>query len=183
MSQVIVSLQDILVAREIRSLKISQLTERYQVSLLVAKLNIPGAEKDHPFYRKALLECRRELVNYFIFYKKKIINEELHYYRTGAELYMNLDIQSRELKIACMAIEGNHFLGRLFDIDVYSALGKAISRTEIGRHLRRKCFICEDDAYACTRARKHDVDIIVRKIKGMLAQYFAEEEGVYVKKI
>jgi holo-ACP synthase len=54
-------------------------------------------------------------------------------------------------------LEANHALGRFWDLDVIDSEGNLISRTELG-YESRKCFICDGEAKACARSRKHSYE-------------------------
>jgi len=50
-------------------------------------------------------------------------------------------------------VEDMHPLGRFIDLDVYDT-HTSISRIDLG-YPHRKCFICQEDAYMCSRSQKH----------------------------
>lgn len=71
----------------------------------------------------------------------------------GLIFFIMTEMDKVEAKRICTDIEDTHQLGRLADIDVRDAEG-TISRNEIGLQ-SRKCYICEDQAAACTRSGRH----------------------------
>lgn len=168
------TLEEMLFARERRVERINNLSNQYNSSILVAKLNIPGPEKDNSLYRFGMSECRKALLNSLLEYKNIILFEDLNYYETGAELYMAVEMDGKRLKEIVMDIEENHCLGRLFDIDVQDSLGNTVSRSEFGEGLR-KCLVCDEDAFLCARSRKHDLATIVNKIQTMLLEVFNQQ--------
>lgn len=174
MNEIQTTLEDMLYARERRIEKIRWLSNEYKSSILVAKLNIPGPEKDNSLYRLGLSECKKALLNGLLEYENKILYEDLNYYETGAELYMAIDMEGKDLKRMAMDIEETHSLGRLFDIDVQDSFGGTVSRSVFGKGLR-KCLVCDEDAFVCARSRAHDLDTIVSQIQRMLLHVFDEQ--------
>lgn len=177
MNEKTVSLEDMLKARERRNQEINGLIKRFQMPLLVAKLNIPGPIKDNVLYRHGIIECKKAIKNGLEKHLDQVVYEELKFYETGAELYMVINMDSEELKKKTMFIEENHLLGRLFDIDVQNSLGLQLSRTMYGADLR-KCLICNEFAYICGRSRAHDLDTVVNYIQSLLSKSFVKNNVI-----
>lgn len=79
-------------------------------------------------------------------------------------------IDASELKRETCSVEEEHFLGRLFDIDVYDGEGRQICRSELGLS-ERKCLLCERDARQCARSRAHPLGELLEKIARMKEEY------------
>ena len=75
----------------------------------------------------------------------------------------------RSLKRMCR-IEESHFLGRIFDIDVYDGEGGQVSRSSLNL-AERKCLLCGNDARICARSRVHSADELNEKIAAMKEEY------------
>ena len=127
---------------------------------------MPGkVKKNHRSARvfEAGVEAIRETLAGYIVYYKLLDN------LTGPEGYFAVDMAVDELKTAMCRIEDQHPLGRLMDIDVLSAPGKHVSRTELGRQ-PRKCLVCGGMAAACTRSRAHPVEQLIATIDQLLKE-------------
>ena len=90
---------------------------------------------------------------------------------TGYVGFFVVDLESFIVKKKMVKIEDDNDLGRLFDIDVISCDGKKVSRHDLNLP-GRKCLLCDNDAFYCSRSRNHPVDELVRKIKEILNEYF-----------
>lgn len=132
-------------------------------SVISFGLNIPGPEKTGELIYYSFLEGLQcigmELKKKEIEIIEKIyLNEKAGYaaiYLVKADVYT--------LKKDFVRIEDNHMLGRLFDIDVLSKDGLALSREQIGAPAR-KCLICGEDAKVCARSRRHSLDELNNKV-------------------
>ena len=75
-----------------------------------------------------------------------------------------------QLKKRMCRIEESHFLGRIFDIDVYDGEGGQVSRSSLNL-AERKCLLCGNDARICARSRVHSADELNEKIAAMKEEY------------
>ena len=78
------------------------------------------------------------------------------------------------IKHATAYLEDTHPLGRLWDIDVICPTSGLIKRSAI-RQPVRKCFICDEPAHACSRARRHDANALAQVIEDMAYDYFSDQ--------
>lgn len=149
------TLQEILNARENRVQKQKKLLHRHQKPLLCFTMNIPGPEK----YNRDI-SLGFSVGNWLLqdaLSGEKCLHRELCFENTGCEAYYVVDMPPNKLKQLAIDIEETHLIGRLFDMDVMDPEGKKISRDSLGLP-RRKCLLCENDAYLCARSRTHSLD-------------------------
>ena len=73
-------------------------------------------------------------------------------------------------------LEDSVALGRLFDIDVIQTDGMKISRTDLG-FSTRKCLICNQEAFVCSRARTHSVKELLEQECQIMTNYFAKQHA------
>ncbi|WP_331836090.1 citrate lyase holo-[acyl-carrier protein] synthase [Erysipelothrix piscisicarius] len=148
-----VSLEAMLTAREKRAQTIQALKQQFPNQTIISfKLNIPGPIKSTPDYQWAFKQGLIELDQIATCYECQLNNH------TGPEAYYMSHLGPDSVKESMVMIEDTHPLGRLFDLDVD---GK--SRKDLGLQ-PRKCLICDDDAHACSRSRKHTLETVVETI-------------------
>jgi len=165
----IVTLEDMMAAREGRSFRQQSLLEQYTgASLLSMTMNIPGPIKTSTVLNKAfedmIAKIEQELASHLIFARKL----EAH---TGWEYYLVSDLTPRVLKQVLIAIEESNPIGRLFDLDVIQMTHQQvspISRTELGLP-PRNCYICSAIAKECSRSRQHSIEEMQEAIASMLS--------------
>ncbi|WP_426348144.1 citrate lyase holo-[acyl-carrier protein] synthase [Alloiococcus sp. CFN-8] len=167
-----ISHEDILKDREWRWEKQRELLDRYRLPLVSLKLNIPGDIKSNSLYIKiinaginAFLDKIEEKSMEKIWYKC--------YYKDEGPIFLGvLNIDSFSLKRLTLDIEEKHPLGRLFDFDVWENSSHQLSRRELGYGFR-KCFLCEENAFICSRTRRHSVEELLVKINKEAEAYFS----------
>lgn len=150
-----VSLQDILSAREARVQKQNRLLARYQKPLLCFTMNIPG-----PVKLDRDISLGFSVGNWLLqdaLADQKCLHRELCFENTGCEAYYVVDMPPEDLKRLCIDLEETELIGRLFDMDVMDPTGKKLDRESLGLP-RRKCLLCENDAYICARSRAHSLE-------------------------
>ncbi|AMC94160.1 hypothetical protein AOC36_09210 [Erysipelothrix larvae] len=95
---------------------------------------------------------------------------------TGLDgFYVVKEAHMKEVKSAMVQLEETDTLGRLFDIDVLTYENNALhsqSRTALG-FSPRKCLICDHEAKACGRSRKHSVS----ELHDTIIKYLIKERG------
>ena len=117
-------------------------------------MNIPGPVKlDRDISIGFYIGCRmiRDALR-----GRKLLHREEHRKVTGCEAYYVADPPAKELKQIAMEIEDTPMVGRLFDMDVLDESGTKLSREELGGG-RRKCLLCDQDAYVCAGRRTHSL--------------------------
>jgi len=167
-----ISVNDIAAAREIRVDKIKTLLEKQGTeSALLVTLNIPGDIKDIPLYRKIHKTAIAEIIKSFKWNRIEFLLEERFDIPTGSEGYVTVNSSNPSfIKKITSEIEENHPLGRLFDIDIFK---KPYEKVSSGRPLR-KCFICGNDAFACSRSKAHPIPLLLDTINMKAENYFKD---------
>jgi len=177
-------LQEVLRAREERVVNQKRLIKKYNLPLLSITLNIPGPEKDNAKIRKIYYECLKAVGKELS--KKenaKIIYQKEYFSADGPESFLIIEgLPVKELKRTAVKIEDNHFLGRLFDIDVLNEEYYKISRQDVGMTLR-KCIICNDLAINCITSRRHKREEIIEKVNKIIDDFSAQSFNYWVDKI
>lgn len=95
---------------------------------------------------------------------------------TGHEYFWAVDGDVRFIKENLCLLEDSVALGRLFDIDVIQTDGMKISRTDLG-FSTRKCLICNQEAFVCSRARTHSVKELLEQECQIMTNYFAKQHA------
>ncbi len=159
--------EDLLEARERRAEFIDALLKRYQTPLLVMRVNYPGLKKTNDLtlaiiYDISALICK--MLGARISYKSMQISAE------GPIFLAVVKEEAIALKTTVVDLEERHTLGRCLDLDVYDSSGRSISRQELG-YPRRKCYLCEDYAQHCVRARRHREHEVIEYIQERFRNY------------
>ncbi len=167
------SLEDILRSRETRSIKQRQLLEAFGVPIVSFKLNIPGPIKSTPLYKDIFQEGLKE---FDAIASKKVVEilwNKCYYEEVGPLFLAAVNYDVYKLKNLTSSIEEKHPLGRLFDFDVWKDKDHQISREELGLS-KRRCLVCEEEAFICGRSRKHSLQELLANIEGRAKNYFNE---------
>ena len=149
------TLLEILDAREKRVQKQKALLEKYNKPLLCFTMNIPGPVKlDRDVSIGFFVGCRllQDSLR-----GCHLLHRELSHAVTGCEAYYVVDMPAEELKKIAIEIEDTPMIGRLFDMDVLDEKGNKLSRETMGG-ARRKCLLCDNDAYICAGRRSHPLE-------------------------
>lgn len=165
----IVGIEEILRAREARAYKQNELIQRYNHTLVSFTLNIPGGVKFTERFKQVFDIGYQALMGEIQKYNMMIIDNQKEYLFTGCEGYVVLSGTSDLVKKITIDIEENHYLGRLFDMDVITNKMVLRSREEVGANPRR-CFLCEDEARVCGRSRKHSIEDLLYEIDTIINQ-------------
>ena len=162
-----ITLEQLLAGRDERAAFQRELLERYGLSLVSFTVNMPGAVKcdarSTRIHVAGVAAIRDALAGQVAYWK---LRDPV----TGPEGFFVCDLPAEELKRRMCALEEQHPLGRLFDIDVLRASGTLVSREELG-FPKRRCLICDGDGAACTRSRAHPLPELLHKIDALLASY------------
>jgi holo-ACP synthase len=160
-----VELADMLACRERRAALQDSLRKKYGETVISYCMNIPGPVKTNAQIRKAFDLGERELRRALAGAGAEIFEEKAFHEKTGDELMMAVDLPADGVKGLTLAIEENHPLGRLFDMDVIGGDGRKLSRKAY-----RKCLICGRQAQECARARRHTVEEMQAAIDRLLTE-------------
>ena len=149
-----ITLQDILAARENRVAKQTELLKRYQKPLICFTMNIAGPVKCNPEiawgFSQGMLWLDIQLKDL------PVLHRETSNFPTGYEGFFVVDAPAETLKLRAVQIEDSAPVARLLDIDIIDTDGKKLDRTGLG-FPERKCLLCDNPAYVCSRSRTHSV--------------------------
>jgi len=162
----IVSLEEILQAKEERVACYQELLKEHPGTIVSYKLNIPGPIKANDLINRIF---DAGLNSWFYHLEKNSIsplNPKFVYQKTGPEYYTVLKNDPLSIKELTTSIEESHSLGRLFDFDVSDS-----GLNPYNRQQKRKCLICERDAFTCGRTKAHDLTTLQNKIIEMVEAY------------
>ncbi len=89
---------------------------------------------------------------------------------TGAETLFTCKGDAKAFKMLTCKLEEEHPLGRLMDIDVFDEEGVLLSRSLFGMK-KRRCLLCNEEAFLCARAQKHSYTELNAHIKTLVHQH------------
>lgn len=164
----IISLEQVLDSRTQRAVRQQKLLQEGVPCLISFTLNIPGDIKQFPLARAAFQEGSILLNQAFGRY---VLKEEAIDEPTGSEMLLAVDADPAEIKKKTVAMEDDHPLGRLFDMDVLCPDGSSLSRTELGTP-QRTCLLCGNSAKVCGRSRAHTLNELRQAIASLLENHF-----------
>jgi holo-ACP synthase/triphosphoribosyl-dephospho-CoA synthase len=161
-----ITLQEILQAREERVLLQKRLLQQYGCPLVCFTMNIAGPVKTSPLiewgFRSGLAALRKAL--------PWPLQEEVRYLATGCEAYLSVQMPAEMLKELCVQIEEATPLGRLFDMDVLDTDGQKLQRKT-----ERGCLVCGKPGRACAARRLHSVEELQAATEQILVAELAVE--------
>jgi holo-ACP synthase CitX len=156
-----VTLEEILRRKEARAALQRELLRSHPGVLLGLLVNMPGCDKQtqasQTIHRAGRTAVRQQLeaVGW------QICAEQVFDLRTGPESLFLVQADEAALKALAVAIEEQHPLGRLFDLDVIGRAGLP----------GRRCLICGDEAAICSRSQRHPYAELQVRIRQMLAAW------------
>jgi holo-ACP synthase CitX len=161
----------ILEAREERADKIDEMIKEYKNPVIVMRVNYPGLNKSNELTISIMKDMNKVISEIlgFKFYIKCVTQGA-----EGPVIYISVSEEVKSLKKIAINIEEKHILGRCLDIDVYDIDGRSISRQELGYEVR-KCYLCQEYAHNCVRARVHSEEQVIA--------YIGEKYREYMEKI
>ena len=171
-----VSLKDMLDAREHRQEVQRMLLSEHHLPVISFTLNIVGPVKVFPLALRTFHEGIRLIETQCHAWKIPIIATYSTTSHTGHEYFWAVDGDVRFIKEHLCLLEDSVTLGRLFDIDVIQTDGMKISRTDLG-FSTRKCLICNQEAFVCSRARTHSVKELLEQECQIMTNYFAKQHA------
>lgn len=145
-----ITLEQILQARENRVLLQQKLLQEHRCPLICFTMNIAGPAKTSPLIRWGFQTGLSSLLSSLpISPQHKLV----HHLPTGSEAYLSVQIPAPELKDICTKLEEATPMGRLFDMDVIDTNGEKLQRTS-----ERGCLICAKPGRACAARRLHPAE-------------------------
>lgn len=157
-----VTLADVLRARDRRAARQAELLRR-GCTVVSFTMNIPGPVKTDPDIERAFREGAALIDWQLPQLDAAVLCREETVAPTGCEALWAVDADPAALKERLCAIENDHPLGRLFDMDVIAPDG-----THLSRGHERPCLICDQPARACARSRAHSVEQLFAAVKGII---------------
>lgn len=152
--------EKVLKGREERALLINRYLTDFSIVISI-KANIPGGDKKN-FLSYMIINAFTFLINDF--------KDSKHYYHSNDDgpfiIIVCRERNALSIKNKIIEIEEKHELGRLVDIDVYDKKGK------ISRNVKRKCYLCDDDAFNCIRTNKHKYEEVMKYITDITNEYY-----------
>lgn len=167
-----VKLEEMLLARDRRQDIQQQLIEVYHLPVISFTLNIVGPVKVFPLARQTFYEGVRLIESQCRAWNIPVIHTRTLREHTGYEQFWAVKGEIRSIKEILCLLEDSVELGRLFDIDIIQPEGTKISRTDLG-FSGRKCLICNQDAFVCSRSRAHPVEELLIRECGIMNHYFS----------
>ncbi|NAW70774.1 citrate lyase holo-[acyl-carrier protein] synthase [Vibrio sp. V27_P1S3P104] len=163
-----VSLDQVLANKEARVQRQAEWLKRYSLPLVSFSVNMPGPLKMTDCTKLIFDQGVQAIQEACIKKGWRIEGRQLLFQLTGPEAIFSVRVsEAIALKRVMIAIENQHRLGRVMDIDIIDVNGKVISRKGQGM-ARRTCYICDNDAVVCARSRRHDVQTLVSYIEAMV---------------
>jgi holo-ACP synthase len=166
--------EQILISREKRAEHQRYLMNLYGATLASFTMNIPGDIKLSPAIIEVFLDGIESVYNTFQQNNIKILFFESRLIITGPEAYFCIACPAIEAKKMLCIIEEQHKAGRLFDLDVIGTNYRKISRSDIG-YPKRRCLVCESDAYSCARSGRHDMKELINAIDKIILDWIKEK--------
>lgn len=166
-----VTLPRMLDARERRQAVQQQLLSSYNRPLISFTLNIVGPVKVFPLAVRTFEEGLRLIHTQCSAWRLPVMEEKRIEDITGYEAFLVMDADARKVKEILCRLEERTSLGRLFDLDVIQTDGTKVSREDF-QMPPRKCLICSQDAFVCSRSRTHSVDELLLRECEIMQEYF-----------
>lgn len=162
------NLRAILEGREHRASMVRNWVEKFEKTLLVFSLNIPGPNKNIPESAYIMTAGKEALLRVLEESCISIIKKQDLRNAAGPFLILAVDGDANLIKEKVLNLEDKHPVGRLFDIDVFTKHGLPLSRVDLG-HSPRKCFLCGETATHCRKSNAHDLDTSLQFIESLVA--------------
>lgn len=167
-----VTLQDVLAAKEARAARQHQLIAAYHTPLISLTVNMPGPVKDTSAVRLLSRYGLERLCEQLEGAKIDILYTESHYPRTGPEILVAAAGEAGTLKKLCRMVEEEMPFGRLLDIDVLDVNARPLSRRD-SDGLARACLVCGGDATVCRREQRHTMAELLVQVDKLLEEFMA----------
>lgn len=158
-----VELPQMLAAREKRFCLQQELLQKHHCPLISFCLNIPGPVKTNSKLSALFVAGLQAISDSLAKAQLNPIASHETHASTGDEALLVVDASPALLKELMTKIEESNPLGRLFDIDVLDRDGNKLSRTT-----PRRCLLCNEQAQACARSRRHSVEELTNYIAEIL---------------
>lgn len=174
----IVSLPEMLDAREKRAARQQELLKIYAQPMISFTMNIAGPIKDTPLIRRGFDIGLRDLERLLAVDGITCLHREIIREYTGSEAILVLDGSPTKIKELTQCLENASPLGRLYDMDVLDPSGEKLQRLE-----PRRCLLCGGIAQACGRSRTHRIQDLQKRTKEILEAAVLEEDRRFVSQL
>jgi len=161
----IITLQQILDAREYRHNVQERLLSKFRRPVLSFTMNIAGEIKQTPLIELAFDDGIQSISNLLGTPLQRLILRR----PTGCEAFFVYEKTAEEIKQSCIEIESESPVGRLFDMDVIDIDGHKLSRPN-----PRSCIVCGGPVAPCSRSRAHGLETIKACTNQILLEFAAE---------
>jgi len=169
-SEITVSLEQILAAREQRAARQAAALGRFDKPLVSMTVVMPGPVKDGWLPRRVLEVALREMEALSSVRNWPVLSREVSWQETGPEALYVIDVKPELLKSATIELEDHHRVGRLWDLDVIAPGPRMLSRKQLG-FPERRCLVCDGRARECGRSRRHPLQELLNAIQKIVNQY------------
>ena len=171
-----VTVPDMLNARDRRHAIQQELIRTHGATVISFTLNIPGPVKIFPLGEMTFEEGVRLIDSQLHAWKIPVLEKRTIRDFTGNEQFWSVKGDDLFIKETLCLLEDSLSFGRLFDIDVIRTDETKVSRTELG-FPGRKCLLCSNDAFVCSRSRTHTVKELLDKACELMKDYFEEKQA------
>lgn len=165
----IITLQQILDAREYRCNVQQRLLSKFHLPVLSFTMNIAGEIKQTPLIELAFDYGIQSILDFL----GTPLHRSVLLKPTGCEAFFVYEKTAEEIKQTCMKIESASPVGRLFDMDVIDIDGRKLSRPN-----SRTCIVCGGPVAPCSRSRAHGLETIKACTNQILLQFAAEQFAI-----
>ena len=171
-----VTVPDMLNARDRRHAIQQELIRTHGATVISFTLNVPGPVKIFPLGEMTFEEGVRLIDSQLHAWKIPVLEKRTIRDFTGNEQFWSVKGDDLFIKETLCLLEDSLSFGRLFDIDVIRTDETKVSRTELG-FPGRKCLLCSNDAFVCSRSRTHTVKELLDKACELMKDYFEEKQA------
>jgi holo-ACP synthase len=147
------------------------LISRFGRPLISFSLNIPGPDKLSGPWARVMAVGLEAIEQQMRERSLAIRHRESGRTAAGLEAFLVVEADAAGLKELAMAIERDHPLGRLFDLDVLDERAWPLSRESYGES-KRACVICGGQTALCRRGGQHTTEVVLRRLEEIVSTYF-----------
>lgn len=170
----VISLPQLLAAREARAYQQQLWLSRWGHTLISTTLVWPGDVKDTSSSRAVMDVAKGALTGLINANGWDIALHETRHFVTGPESFWSVNAPALDVKKATIGLEDSHPLGRLWDVDVFCPDSGLLSRKSVG-DIKRRCFICDEPAHVCSRMQRHSLQSLQTVMEEMIDAYFRDQ--------
>lgn len=167
-----VSLDELLAAKDRRTLRQADMLEHYQQPVISLTLVSPGEIKDSLRCRNTMGVVLQMCDQLLWENRRQVLDRQVLWLPTGPEVLWCVAHPAAEIKAHCADLEQTHPLGRLWDLDVICLQQGHVGRQLLEANLKR-CLICDAPTHACSRSRTSPVEQVVSRVEKTIDDWFA----------